>query len=379
MTVVTKEGNVSFNDTLNTFYLWLYGVGHMVNDHSGSERGNPLPPHGLLFPISREGSFINTAYNSNCIIFRNRHYFKTLTFCLNYDWHLLVMQYFKTLTFCLNYDWHLLVMQYFKTLTFCLNYDWHLLVMQYFKTLTFCLNYDWHLLVMQKGKVSDNTHQGLAILWAYRHQRFGYIMGIQTPDVWLYMDIQKSEAWLYMDIQKSQAWLYMDIQTPEAWLYYGHKDTRGLAIYGHTNTRGLAIYGHTEIRGLAMYGHTETRCLAIYGHTEMRGLAMYGQTETRLGYIWAERNEAWLYMGRQKQGFANMGRQKRGLAIYGQREMREVYIWILHSTDVWAYRNERLGYIMGIQKLDLKLWEMGQITESKLMLILVVNERQTQN
>ena len=24
-----KEGNVLFNDALNTFYLWLYGVGHM--------------------------------------------------------------------------------------------------------------------------------------------------------------------------------------------------------------------------------------------------------------------------------------------------------------------------------------------------------------
>ena len=23
-----KEGNVLFNDTLNTFYLWLYGVKH---------------------------------------------------------------------------------------------------------------------------------------------------------------------------------------------------------------------------------------------------------------------------------------------------------------------------------------------------------------
>ena len=30
------------------FILWLYGVGHMVKDHSDSERGNPLPPHGLL-------------------------------------------------------------------------------------------------------------------------------------------------------------------------------------------------------------------------------------------------------------------------------------------------------------------------------------------
>ena len=33
-----KEGNVLFNDTLNTFYLWLYGVGHMVKYHSDSER-----------------------------------------------------------------------------------------------------------------------------------------------------------------------------------------------------------------------------------------------------------------------------------------------------------------------------------------------------
>ena len=33
----TKEGNVLFNDALNTFYLRLYGVGHMVEDHSDSE------------------------------------------------------------------------------------------------------------------------------------------------------------------------------------------------------------------------------------------------------------------------------------------------------------------------------------------------------
>ena len=34
-----KEGNVLLNDALNTFYLWLYGVGYMVKDHSDSERG----------------------------------------------------------------------------------------------------------------------------------------------------------------------------------------------------------------------------------------------------------------------------------------------------------------------------------------------------
>ena len=53
-----KEGNILFNDALNTFYLRLYGVGHMVKDHSDSERGNPLPPHGLLFSINSKGSFI---------------------------------------------------------------------------------------------------------------------------------------------------------------------------------------------------------------------------------------------------------------------------------------------------------------------------------
>ena len=45
-----KEGIVSFNDALNTFYLRLYGVRHMVKDHSDR----------LLFPISSKGSFICT-------------------------------------------------------------------------------------------------------------------------------------------------------------------------------------------------------------------------------------------------------------------------------------------------------------------------------
>ena len=55
-----KEGNVLFNDALNTFYLRLHGVGHIVNDDSDSERGNSLLPHGLLFPINNKGSFICT-------------------------------------------------------------------------------------------------------------------------------------------------------------------------------------------------------------------------------------------------------------------------------------------------------------------------------
>ena len=55
-----RERNVLFNDALNTFYLRLYGIGHMVKNHSDREKGNPLPPHRLLFPISSKGSFICT-------------------------------------------------------------------------------------------------------------------------------------------------------------------------------------------------------------------------------------------------------------------------------------------------------------------------------
>ena len=63
-----KEGNVLFNDALNTFYLWLYGVGHMVKDNSDSERGNPLPSLHLcelLFSISSKGSFICTILHTD--------------------------------------------------------------------------------------------------------------------------------------------------------------------------------------------------------------------------------------------------------------------------------------------------------------------------
>ena len=50
-----------FNDSVNTFYLRLFGVGHnMIKDHSDSERENPLPPlHALFFPISSKGYFIH--------------------------------------------------------------------------------------------------------------------------------------------------------------------------------------------------------------------------------------------------------------------------------------------------------------------------------
>ena len=50
-----RERNVLFNDALNTFYLQLYGVRHMLKDHSDSEKGNPLPPHRLLLSINSKG------------------------------------------------------------------------------------------------------------------------------------------------------------------------------------------------------------------------------------------------------------------------------------------------------------------------------------
>ena len=46
------------------FYLTTHSThfiyGYIIKDHSDSERGNPLPPHWLLFPISSKGSFICT-------------------------------------------------------------------------------------------------------------------------------------------------------------------------------------------------------------------------------------------------------------------------------------------------------------------------------
>ena len=48
ISAIGEERNVLFNDTLNTFYLSLCGMRHMVKNHS-DERGNPLPQfHGLI-------------------------------------------------------------------------------------------------------------------------------------------------------------------------------------------------------------------------------------------------------------------------------------------------------------------------------------------
>ena len=44
--------------THSSHFIYGYMASDMVEDYSYNERGNPLPPHGLLFPISSKVSFI---------------------------------------------------------------------------------------------------------------------------------------------------------------------------------------------------------------------------------------------------------------------------------------------------------------------------------
>ena len=50
-----KEGNVLFNDAFNTFYLRLYGVGHMVKDHSAREETRCHHYMGYFFRLAARG------------------------------------------------------------------------------------------------------------------------------------------------------------------------------------------------------------------------------------------------------------------------------------------------------------------------------------
>ena len=55
--VARKEGNVLFNDALNTFYLRLYGIEHMLKDHSDSERKPAADTTSATFSISSKTLF----------------------------------------------------------------------------------------------------------------------------------------------------------------------------------------------------------------------------------------------------------------------------------------------------------------------------------
>ena len=61
----------------------------MASDISDCERGNPLPPHGILLPISSKGYFICTiqdttyhgiCYNSRRALAVNRHAYDVCRF-----------------------------------------------------------------------------------------------------------------------------------------------------------------------------------------------------------------------------------------------------------------------------------------------------------
>ena len=58
-----KEGHFLLNDALNTFYLWLYGTGHTVKDHS--VRGNLQL---LISTIPQTGVFCGFISFFGCII-----------------------------------------------------------------------------------------------------------------------------------------------------------------------------------------------------------------------------------------------------------------------------------------------------------------------
>ena len=53
-------GGSRFPFSLSQWSLTICLTPYNRKDHSDSERGNPLPPHRLLFPINSKGSFICT-------------------------------------------------------------------------------------------------------------------------------------------------------------------------------------------------------------------------------------------------------------------------------------------------------------------------------
>ena len=60
--ITRKEGRkeMFYLTTHSTHFIYGYMASDMVKDHSGSEKGNPLPPHRLLLSINSKGSFIRT-------------------------------------------------------------------------------------------------------------------------------------------------------------------------------------------------------------------------------------------------------------------------------------------------------------------------------
>ena len=50
--VCKRQREMFYLTTHSTHFIYGYMASNMVKDHSDSEEGNPLLPHGLLFPIN---------------------------------------------------------------------------------------------------------------------------------------------------------------------------------------------------------------------------------------------------------------------------------------------------------------------------------------
>ena len=63
MCLLSREGRkeMFYLTTHSTHFIY----GYMASDHSDSEKGNPLPPHGLLFPINSKGSFYASSHRQD--------------------------------------------------------------------------------------------------------------------------------------------------------------------------------------------------------------------------------------------------------------------------------------------------------------------------
>ena len=57
---VEERQEMFYLTTHSTHFTYDYMASDMVKDRSDSEKGNPLPPNRLLFPINSKGSFICT-------------------------------------------------------------------------------------------------------------------------------------------------------------------------------------------------------------------------------------------------------------------------------------------------------------------------------
>ena len=57
MWILRGRKEMLYLTTHSTHFIYGYKASDMVKDHSDSERGNPLPPHGLLFSINSKVGF----------------------------------------------------------------------------------------------------------------------------------------------------------------------------------------------------------------------------------------------------------------------------------------------------------------------------------